>query len=99
MFILGIQWTLIEKNTRLQRLIGAFSNESLCWVLFLLIYFYKNSSLDYVWALTTDKMICSSNGQTLEKPRQAQYLTHATFVPDNSSHGKELIICILTLSI
>jgi hypothetical protein len=64
-----------------------------------LIYFYKNSSLDYVWALTTDKMICSSNGQTLEKPRQAQYLTHATFVPDNSSHGKELIICILTLSI
>ncbi|CAF3568334.1 unnamed protein product [Rotaria sordida] len=65
----GIQWKLIEKNTRLQRLIGAFSNEN------------------FVWALTTDKMICSSNGQILEKPRQAQYLTHATFVPDNSSEG------------
>jgi hypothetical protein len=36
-------------------------------------------------------MICSSNGQTFEKPRQAQYLTHATFVPDNSSQGKELL--------
>ncbi|CAF3782621.1 unnamed protein product [Rotaria sp. Silwood1] len=65
----GIQWKLIEKNTRLQRLIGAFTNEN------------------FVWALTTDKIICTSNGQILENPRQAQYLTHATFVPDNSSLG------------
>ncbi|CAF0956280.1 unnamed protein product [Adineta steineri] len=65
----GIKWTVIEENTRLQRLIGAFSNEN------------------YVWALTTDKMISSSNGQILEKPRQAQYITHATFVPNNSSHN------------
>ena len=35
-------------------------------------------------------MICSSNGQTLEKPRQARYLTHATFVPDTSSQGTVL---------
>ncbi|CAF2713616.1 unnamed protein product [Rotaria sp. Silwood2] len=65
----GVQWKLIQKNTLLQRLIGAFTNEN------------------FVWALTADKMICSSNGQILEKPRQAQYLTHATFVPDNSSQG------------
>jgi hypothetical protein len=36
-------------------------------------------------------MISSSNGQILEKPRQAQYLTHATFVPDDSSQGKKFI--------
>jgi hypothetical protein len=45
-------------------------------------------SLDYVWALTTDKMISASNGQILDKPRQAQYITHATFVPNNSSQSK-----------
>jgi hypothetical protein len=59
--------------------------------LFSLISFYCHFFQDYVWALTTDRMICSSNGQTFEKPRQAQYLTHATFVPDNSSQGKELL--------
>ncbi|UJR32017.1 hypothetical protein I4U23_019486 [Adineta vaga] len=63
----GIQWKVIKKNTRLQRLIGAFFNE------------------DHVWALNTDRMICTSNGQILEKPRQAQYITHATFVPNNFS--------------
>jgi hypothetical protein len=36
-------------------------------------------------------MISSSNGLKLEKPRQAQYLTHATFVPNDSSESKELI--------
>ncbi len=46
-------------------------------------YFLFLFYLDYVWALRTDGTICSSNGQIiLEKPRQAQYLTHASFVPN-----------------
>jgi len=48
-------------------------------------YFLFHFYLDHVWALTTDGIICSSNGQILEKPRQAQYLTHASFVPQINS--------------
>ncbi|CAF1171707.1 unnamed protein product [Rotaria magnacalcarata] len=70
--ITGVQWKLIETNTRLQRLIGAFTTEN------------------FVWALTTDKMIRPSNGSILEKPAQAQYLTHASFVPDSCSQGTVL---------
>lgn len=47
--------------------------------------------LDFVWVLTTDKIISASNGQILEKPRQAQYLTHATFVPNNTPQGRKKI--------
>ncbi len=50
-----------------------------------IFYFLFHFYLDYVWALTTDGIICSSNGQILEKPRQAQYLTHASFVPQINS--------------
>lgn len=58
-----------------------------------LIYIRRNSILvafyllDSVWALTAEKMIHSLIGRTLEKPRRAQYLTQATFVPDNSSQS------------
>jgi hypothetical protein len=45
------------------------------------------NDLDHVWALTTDGMIRSSNGQILDKPRQAQYLTHASFVPRMNSES------------
>ncbi|CAF1144141.1 unnamed protein product [Adineta ricciae] len=71
-FLTGIQWRLIQKTTRFQRLIGVFSNEN------------------HVWALNTDRMICTSNHQTLEKPRQCQYITHATFVPNNFSENTVL---------
>ena len=79
MYSLGVHWSLIQKNTRLQRLIGAFTNEA------------------YVWGLTTAGVICSSNGHILEKPRQAQYLTHATFVPDSTSQGKSRILSIICI--
>lgn len=46
-----------------------------------------SNDLDHVWALTTDGMISSSTGQILEKPRQAQYLTHASFVPEANSEN------------
>ncbi len=44
-------------------------------------------------------MISASNGQILDKPRQAQYITHATFVPNNSSQSKNSFwfICILSI--
>jgi hypothetical protein len=48
---------------------------------------FISNDLDQVWALTTDGMICSSNGQILDKPRQAQYLTHASFVPQMNSES------------
>ena len=48
--------------------------------LFPLIFSFTFPS-DHVWALTTKGVITSSTGQILEKPRQAQYLTHASFVP------------------
>jgi hypothetical protein len=86
--LIGVQWTVIEKGTRLQRLIGAFANEGLR-LIFRAFYFYF--SLDFVWALTTDRRVTSSNGRVLEKPRQAQFITHATFVPRNSSQGKDYI--------
>lgn len=50
--------------------------------------FYRSLSLDYVWALTTDRQISSSDGRELAKPRQVQFLTHATLVPNNSSKSK-----------
>jgi hypothetical protein len=58
------------------------------FIYFVLIFVFVSS--DHVWALTTSGMICSSNGHVLEKPRQAQYLTHATFVPDTSCQGTTL---------
>ena len=87
---LGVKWRVYERQTRLQRLIGAFPNES--------VYsegafhsLLPSCRVDYVWALNTDRIICSSNGQSLEKPRQAQYLTHASFVPDETSLGNRLL--------
>jgi hypothetical protein len=44
-------------------------------------------------------MICSSNGHVLEKPREAQYLTHATFVPNNSSQGKIQLFDLFLLNL
>ena len=84
--LLAIHWSLAQKSTRLQRLIGAFPNESLCLFDMLMIVEICND-LDHVWALTTDGMICSSAGQVLDKPRQAQYLTNASFVPQTNSEN------------
>lgn len=84
--LIGIHWLLIQKETRLQRLICAFPNEGLYVFISLLLYLIF-IYIDYVWALTTDGIIRSSNGQILEKPRQAQCLTHASFVPNKTSQS------------
>lgn len=60
----------------------------LCRSSYSIIYYYWIYLLDSVWALTADRMICSSTGQVLEKPARAQYVTQATFVPDSTSQGK-----------
>lgn len=83
----GTQWTIAARNTRLQRLIGAFCDQSSSYHLSVFNSFYL-VLVDYVWALNTDRMICSSDGLVLEKPRQAQYLTHASFVPDVTCQGR-----------
>lgn len=51
------------------------------------VFFNISNDLDHVWALTTDGIICSTNGQKLDKPRQAQYLTHASFVSQVNSEN------------
>ncbi len=51
----------------------------------LVLVSFISISLDHVWALTTDGLLCSSNGEKLDKPRPAQYLTHASFVPPTNS--------------
>ncbi len=62
-------------------------NESLSSFDFFFGVISISNDLDHVWALTTAGVMSSSNGQTLDKPRQAQYLTHASFVPQINSEN------------
>jgi hypothetical protein len=47
------------------------------------------SHSDYVWAITSSRLIGSSNGQILDKPDAVGAFTHASFVPNISSKSKE----------
>lgn len=88
-FYLAFRWTIEHKKTLFQNLIGVFSDQGLIFFIESIFTHVRTVFLlDYVWTLNSEKLICSSVGHILEKPRQAQYITQATFVPQRRSEGK-----------